>query len=390
MRLLVNAVSAKRGGAVTYLQNVLGHLRSRLNGPDDHMAVWRGEASTAAEQWPAGIEYHEDVGASGGSKAIGGSLGRIWFDQVRIPKLMKVDRFDALFSTANFGPLHRVRGNVLLVRNTAYFDSAYLDRIQSRKVHAYYRLQRWLTLRSMRAAGVVLFPSQAMRDLVAPHFGCVQPNWAVAHYGISASQFSARECRVRATSPVALLNVSLYSDQKNFGTLLRAVDLLNAAGERKVHLTLTAGFDREWHAASDFFPNFAAERVLFQKLQAAGDVTDVGWKKHSEVAALYERASIFVFPSYTESFGHPLVEAMAAGLPVIAADIPISRELCGDAAIYFSRFDQQSLAITIERLIGSPDLQVELGRRGRKRAAEFRWSAHVDRLLEAFRIASGR
>ena len=91
---------------------------------------------------------------------------------------------------------------------------------------------------------------------------------------------------------------------------------------------------------------------------------------------------MFVFPSLVESFGHPLVEAMAAGLPIAASDIPVHREVCGDAAIYFDPFDPNELADRIESLKTSGRLRERLAQMGIRRVKEqFDGVAHVQRFL---------
>jgi glycosyltransferase involved in cell wall biosynthesis len=102
-----------------------------------------------------------------------------------------------------------------------------------------------------------------------------------------------------------------------------------------------------------------------------------------EVQQLYRNADIFVFPSFCESFGHPMVEAMAHGLPIVAADTPVNREICAGAALYFRPLDPGDLAEKV-KLVGSDQALTEkLRRSGRHRVADFRWEDHVERLLQA-------
>src|SRR3989442_16008095 len=99
MRVVVNAVSAKRGGAVTYLKNVLPELRRQLGSPDGHrIVVWRATSGNGDGGWPEGIEYREDASATGSRKAVGGTISRVWFDQVRLPSLLREETAQVLFS----------------------------------------------------------------------------------------------------------------------------------------------------------------------------------------------------------------------------------------------------------------------------------------------------
>jgi glycosyltransferase involved in cell wall biosynthesis len=131
-------------------------------------------------------------------------------------------------------------------------------------------------------------------------------------------------------------------------------------------------------------PAFRAERALYESLHSRGIAEDTDWRAYTTLPDLYRSADIFVFPSYTESFGHPLVEAMATGLPIVASDIPINRELCGPAAEYFSTFDPTSCAAAIRRVAENPDLRRRLSAAALCRAAAFTWESHIDHLIEAF------
>ena len=104
---------------------------------------------------------------------------------------------------------------------------------------------------------------------------------------------------------------------------------------------------------------------------------------------MYAQSDLFIFPSLTESFAYPLVEAMASELPVIAADIPICREICGEAAVYFNPLNADDLAQKIRNMRDDPKRRQELAALGRKRAIEhFDWKEHVKRLLELIEMTA--
>jgi len=385
MNIAINAISAKLGGSVTYLQSILPELQHRLGTDgENRIIVWRGATATGDQHWPAQIEYREDPIAGGSATASANPLRRLWFDQVKLPGSLRADHTDVLFSSANFGPLRCPCHQVLLVRNTIPFDETYLSRV-SLKVKAYYLFQRWLILRCIAAADVVIFPSQAMLDLLSKYTGGAQKCWRVAHYGTRHDLFySVPQSVGRDNSRIRLLHVSLYSDQKNLGTLLQAMQLLEQTQPSRYHLRLTAGFGQDWIGEHPFFPNFRREQSFYRRLQMAGVAEDVDWKMYGALPDLYRSADIFIFPSYTESFGHPLLEAMASGLPIVAADVPVNRELCGEAAIYFTPFDISSCASAIQQVADDQCLRLKLSAAALERAQAFNWQKHVTQLAEAF------
>ena len=112
--------------------------------------------------------------------------------------------------------------------------------------------------------------------------------------------------------------------------------------------------------------------------QLASRVTLTGRIDHSETAAWYDAAEIFVFPSIFESFGIPPLEAMAAGLPVVAARAggTVETVVDGVTGLLVDREDPRALAAALTRLLDDPELRRTFGTAGRARAAEvFSWSS---------------
>jgi glycosyltransferase involved in cell wall biosynthesis len=111
---------------------------------------------------------------------------------------------------------------------------------------------------------------------------------------------------------------------------------------------------------------------------------------HADMPAMYSLAGALLFPSYYESFGIPLVEAMACGCPVITSSAPACPEVVGDAALVVHPDDVAGLATAMTRLLREPGLPADLRVRGLARAQHFSWRESARRLLAELERASGR
>ncbi|MFS8973116.1 glycosyltransferase family 1 protein [Cupriavidus necator] len=114
------------------------------------------------------------------------------------------------------------------------------------------------------------------------------------------------------------------------------------------------------------------------------DIVVTGHVDDTELVALYQQCAAFVFPSLYEGFGLPVLEAMACGAPVIAADNSSIPEVLGRADIMFDAKDPDSIKATLERVLTDARLRQELKAFGPERAATFSWDATGRKAWEAF------
>jgi alpha-1,3-rhamnosyl/mannosyltransferase len=78
----------------------------------------------------------------------------------------------------------------------------------------------------------------------------------------------------------------------------------------------------------------------------------------------------------------PVLEAMAAGIPVACSDIPPLNEVAGDAALFFNQLDEDAIAVAMERLMFDASLRERLAHAGRERAREFTWRRSAEQTLK--------
>ena len=172
-----------------------------------------------------------------------------------------------------------------------------------------------------------------------------------------------------------LLFVSTIEPRKNLTVLLDAYRRLRQTGAYNGSLVIVGRVG--WKSES-----------ILSRLREEG-IVHLDYVQPEQLATIYAKAEAFVFPSIYEGFGFPLLEAMAHGVPTIAANSSSLPEVGGDATLYFEPQDARGLEAQLRRLLVDPELRSSLVARGRKRVAQFRWSRAADETLDVFRRVAG-
>ena len=108
----------------------------------------------------------------------------------------------------------------------------------------------------------------------------------------------------------------------------------------------------------------------------------LGRVSDEELVRLYNQAACFVFPSLYEGFGLPPLEAMACGCPVLVSDIPVEREVCGDAALYFNPLDSENILHTITQYLNDADvIKEKMRQKGFENIKRFSWEKSAEVLV---------
>jgi glycosyltransferase involved in cell wall biosynthesis len=182
----------------------------------------------------------------------------------------------------------------------------------------------------------------------------------VIHHGVHSAP-----PRTVPREPI-VLHVGAIQKRKNVARLIEAFRAL----------------PRHWTLVLAGSAGYGSEEILStagERVQVTGYVTD------RELAVLYQRASIFAFPSLDEGFGMPVLEAMAHGVPVIASNSSALPEVCGAAAILVDPTNTDELAAGLVRLAAEPDVREDYIARGLARASKFTWKAAVEKTWDVYR-----
>jgi glycosyltransferase involved in cell wall biosynthesis len=369
IRLFINGLAASAGAGLTYLRNVIPQLARRTDAQATVLlsAELRGEFVERPN-----ISFAE-------ASPSRGVAGRFVFEQTKLRGLTRRSGAQVLISTGNFALRHSPVPQILLSGNSLYVSDDFYRDVRKRGDYMLWAdtlIKGWFARRSVQWADVTVAPSKAFAEDLSKWTG---KSVFSVHHGFDTDLFTGDSTPLPASmqnqlkesaDALKLLFVSHYNYYRNFETLIRALPFLRERlPGKKIKLFLTCYLSSSKNPGS-----YRAEA-------AASLVVELGSVPYRSLHHIYRACHMYVTPAYTETFAHPLVEAMSSGLPVVASDLPVHREICGDAAIYFPRFSPDALAERIMQIRESPDLAEELSRNGLRRARDFSWSEHVERLI---------
>ena len=376
MHLFINSLAARAGGGLTYIRNLIPHL-----------AATPGLRVTAALEPGLAQEFRDFTNLAFLELRVS-SARRFWCEQSALPGLIRDCRADVLLSTGNFALRNSPVPQILLSRNSLYTSADSYRDLRSRREYGAWlgtRLRAFMAKRSIHWADATVAPSEAFAAELQRWTGC---RIQAIHHGFDHEAFTRNsrplnaevEAKLRsAEDSLKLLFVSHYNYYRNFETLIRSLPFLrDRLTGRSVKLLLTCKLAAGQNPGA-YRPEPAAK--LVKELGVGDMVAELGTIPYSQLHHLYRRADVYVTAAYAETFAHPLVEAMDSGLPVVASDLPVHREICGEAALYFPRFSPQELAARIVEVVSTTGLAARLSATGAVRSAAFSWRKHADELL---------
>jgi glycosyltransferase involved in cell wall biosynthesis len=378
MHLFLNCLAASAGSGLTYVRNVVPHLSAR---PDLRATLALSPQLRKGLRNSPNLSFIElEISSS--------AAGRFCWEQSLLRRMIRESGADILISTGNFALWRSPVPQILLSGNSLYTSNDFYDDLRARRAYGIWLdtlARAFFARRSIDWADCTVAPSEAFAETLRRWTG---GKVVSIHHGFDPEVFFGSRSPLPSTigdkiedgrNALRLIFVSHYNYYRNFETLLRALPhVRQRLGGRQIRLFLTCKLSAEEYSAA-FRPEGAA--ALVHRLGISDEVVELGAVPYHLLPQVMRTCDIYVTPAYTETFAHPLVEAMACGLPVVASDLPVHREICGNAAVYFQRFSPQLLADRIVEVEQSSSLREKLVESGSKRWREFSWREHVDQII---------
>ncbi|HUD10935.1 MAG TPA: glycosyltransferase family 1 protein [Candidatus Saccharimonadia bacterium] len=227
---------------------------------------------------------------------------------------------------------------------------------------------------NVRSAQALITPTEYVKSQLVRRFNVAAKRVHVTHLAADPSMAKPEPLDRFKIGGEYLLFVGAVYPYKNAGAIVEALKTLSPKyPQLKLVVTSRPGFFREE------LLGLAARLGVADRLVLTGYVSD------GELVSLYQKAALYVYPSFSEGFGLEGLEAMAQGLPVLAARSSSLPEVCGDAAEYFDPYNTVELAEKIDALLSDDSRRRRLRQLGDVQYRRYSWHATAEQTLSLYK-----
>jgi len=373
-RIFVNAVSMGIGGNRTYLYEVLKNCAEVSQLHEYCVLLPRSGISQSPHLTSRNVSILPES-----YRVPEARWRRALWEQLVLPFVIRRYDVDALMSVGSVdvfiasGLMH-VPSVVVVQINQPWMVPNLLP---SKYRVAYLRAGMSLAKRTARYFVVV---SETAKQELCQAFDIERERVSVIYHG-GASEIFSPEAQARQgmldhygiTKPY-ILSVSSVFTFKNHHRLVEAYAIVRKRFPNAPRLLIVGAVLHRSY--------FAEIEQLVDSLGVRGSVCFLGHVPHDDLPAIYANAELYVFPSLCETFGLTQLEAMACGVPVIASNVSVMPEICGDAAEYFDPYVPDDIAEAILKIIVDKKRKRELVAKGFQRVRAFSWEKTAKQTIE--------
>ncbi len=360
-RVLINALSTAPGGSLTYLLGILEGFRS----------IGFGENVSVVASYPETVNVLRERGWNPICTDVRGALSRAVWETCMLNQLVSREGASLLYSS-NFATLGVSYPQVVL-HQSAHTVAPYSVNTDPER-YVRFAVQKTAARISLHLANASLFVSEYLRNCAEKIAPRAAARFSVVPYGLGE----------------LFRNVAL--DQKKPRPLTYRLAAVQTPSYHKDNETLLQSFkilverypDRPWTLDIAGWLGWSRWQARAQQLGIADRVQWHGFLDERGIINLLSNSDALVFTSLLESFGLPIIEAMACGCPVIAVRSTAIPEISAGAALFVPERSPDRVAKAVHLLTENQNLRWELIRAGRKRALDFSWTNAAKRHVDTF------
>jgi len=309
-------------------------------------------------------------------------------EQVQMPYLLQRENCD-LFHFGHFNVPLMYRGPfVVTIHDMIKHDFSGLSATTRAPLVYALKHKGYLTVFSsgVKRARKILVPSLYVKTQLIKRFSLTEDLIVVTYEAGDPDSFSIPQDDKKENelltwydiTPPFVISVGNMYPYKNLERLILAVKAVSKETKSKVQLALVGARD----VFRDRLEQYAKEKDTSDLVRFCGFVPD------SDLVHLFHRASCYVFPSLSEGFGIPAIEAMNAGLPVVSSNAAALPEVIGDAAVYFDPTCISDMSQAIKKVVFDTKEQERLKTLGKKKAATYSWEKMARETLNVYETST--
>ncbi len=308
--------------------------------------------------------------------------GAAWlFDRPRLDKYCPADIL--LLPHFNFTPLTGQTPTVLTIHDLSFLRQPEFFSWRRRFWHASLHLQK-LVNRANRIVAISEYTKHDLMELLAVPEEKITVIYSAANPAfqpIAANDKRLIRCRQNYNLPQRfILSLATCEPRKNLVNIIRAYDNLRQRRPDLADCQLVIAGGQGWKQG--------AARTAWRQAINRQDIHWLGYLPAADLPALYNLASLIVYPSFYEGFGLPVLEAMASGRPVIAAAATALPEIAGSAAVLVDPADNLALSRAMEQVLINRQLAEQLAQAGLHQASQFSWQKTAEEYWKLLKFSS--
>lgn len=301
------------------------------------------------------------------------------WEQIQLPVRMRKNKIDILHCTANTAPLQCPVPLLLTLHDIIYLENVDFKGTAYQNLGNLYR--RWLVPKIVKKASLILTVSEFEKENILRRLPSTEGKVEVLYNGVSP-QFNA-----------GYTSQQVSDFRREFNLPGQFIMFLGNTAPKKNTLNVIKAFIdlcvKHGNETPMVLLDYKKELVIkiLEELKQPGLINKFifpGYVPHHKIPLMYNAATIFLYPSLRESFGLPILEAMACGTPVITSNTSSMPEIAGNAAMLVDPYKSNELTTAMHTLLSNDTLLADLKMRGIKRAESFTWKASAEKLLRIY------